>query len=189
MEPAPELGDLPGATAEALREAIEPGEAITHIVPAIGCTIALTERRLIIVRDGAAFRPKTGVRRWNLDEDLTVRTGKQATTIEETSATMEQLAATVAQNANRAQDASLNAQSVTDTAEAGGKVMRAATDAMERITASSGKISSIIGMIDDHWDRNATSVFVQAEHWDEALKLSAAARNRLRAAAERASGS
>jgi hypothetical protein len=75
MEPAPELGDLPGATAEALRDAIEPGEAITHIVPAIGCTIALTERRLIIVRDGAAFRPKTGVRRWNLDEDLTVRTG------------------------------------------------------------------------------------------------------------------
>ena len=40
MEPAPELGDLPGATAEALREAIEPGEAITHIVPAIGCTWA-----------------------------------------------------------------------------------------------------------------------------------------------------
>jgi len=126
MEPAPELGDLPGATAEALRDAIEPGEAITHIVPAIGCTIALTERRLIIVRDGAAFRPKTGVRRWNLDEDLTVRTG----------------------------------------------FLRHGT-----------------GSIAVHWDRNATSVFVQAEHWDEALKLSAAARHRLRAAAERASGS
>jgi methyl-accepting chemotaxis protein len=81
--------------------------------------------------------------------DLSERTTKQAATIEETSATMEQLAATVAQNATRAQEASVNAQSVTDTAEAGGKVMLAATDAMERITASSGKISNIIGLIDD----------------------------------------
>ena len=81
--------------------------------------------------------------------DLSERTTKQAATIEETSATMEQLASTVAQNANRAQEASVNAQSVTDTAEAGGKVMLAATDAMERITASSGKISNIIGLIDD----------------------------------------
>ena len=81
--------------------------------------------------------------------DLSERTTKQAATIEETSATMEQLAATVAQNANRARDASVNAQSVTDTAEAGGRVMLAATEAMERITASSGKISNIIGLIDD----------------------------------------
>jgi methyl-accepting chemotaxis protein len=81
--------------------------------------------------------------------DLSERTTKQAATIEETSAAMEQLATTVAQNANRAQEASVNAQSVTDTAEAGGKVMLAATEAMERITASSGKISNIIGLIDD----------------------------------------
>jgi methyl-accepting chemotaxis protein len=81
--------------------------------------------------------------------DLSERTTKQAATIEETSATMEQLAATVAQNANRAQEASSGAQSVTSTAEEGGKVMHAATEAMERITASSGKISNIIGLIDD----------------------------------------
>jgi hypothetical protein len=122
MESIPALAGLPPATAEALLEAIEPGEEITHAVPAIGCTIALTERRLIIVRDGAAFRPKSGVRRWNLDEDLTVRTG----------------------------------------------FLRHGT-----------------GSIVVQWDRNATSVFVQADHWDEALKLGAAARNRLRRAAER----
>ncbi len=81
--------------------------------------------------------------------DLSERTTKQAATIEETSATMEQLAATVAQNANRAQEASVNAQEVTETAEAGGRVMVAANDAMERITVSSGKISNIIGLIDD----------------------------------------
>jgi methyl-accepting chemotaxis protein len=81
--------------------------------------------------------------------DLSERTTKQAATIEETSATMEQLASTVAQNANRAQEASVSAQDVTETAEAGGRVMVAANEAMERITQSSGKISNIIGLIDD----------------------------------------
>ena len=81
--------------------------------------------------------------------DLSERTTKQAATIEETSATMEQLSATVLQNAQRAKDASIVAATVTRTAEEGGEVMNKATDAMERITASSGKISNIIGLIDD----------------------------------------
>ena len=81
--------------------------------------------------------------------DLSERTTKQAATIEETSAAMEQLATTVLTNAERAQDASRSAAQVTQTAEHGGQVMAEATDAMERITTSSGKISNIIGMIDD----------------------------------------
>ena len=81
--------------------------------------------------------------------DLSERTTKQAGTIEETSAAMEQLATTVAQNARRAVDASSVAATVTRTAEEGGQVMGQANSAMERITASSGKISNIIGLIDD----------------------------------------
>ncbi|MEO6013600.1 MAG: methyl-accepting chemotaxis protein [Devosia sp.] len=81
--------------------------------------------------------------------DLSERTTKQAATIEETSAAMEQLANTVLENAQRAKDASVVAASVTRTAEEGGVVMSKATDAMERITVSSGKISNIIGLIDD----------------------------------------
>jgi methyl-accepting chemotaxis protein len=81
--------------------------------------------------------------------DLSQRTTKQSATIEETSATMEQLAATVLQNAERAREASDVAGSVTRTAEEGGQVMGDATSAMERITASSAKISNIIGLIDD----------------------------------------
>ncbi len=81
--------------------------------------------------------------------DLSERTTKQAATIEQTSAAMEQLAATVMQNAKRANDASEVAATVTRTAEDGGQVMTAANDAMERITASSAKISNIIGLIDD----------------------------------------
>src|SRR6185437_2198126 len=81
--------------------------------------------------------------------DLSERTTKQAATIEETSAAMEQLSTTVIETARRADEASRIAGTVTETAERGGQVMRDADAAMERITVSSGKISSIIGMIDD----------------------------------------
>jgi len=81
--------------------------------------------------------------------DLSERTTKQAATIEETSAAMEQLASTVLENAKRAQEASQIAGVVTETAETGGSVMRDANAAMDRITTSSGKISNIIGLIDD----------------------------------------
>ena len=81
--------------------------------------------------------------------DLSERTTRQAATIEETSATIEQLATTVMQNAGRAKEASGNALSVTRAAEEGGQVMHQADEAMEQITASSARISNIIGMIDD----------------------------------------
>jgi methyl-accepting chemotaxis protein len=81
--------------------------------------------------------------------DLAERTTRQASTIEETSAAMEQLATTVADNARRAESANLKSHDVLTAATEGGAVMRQANDAMERISASSAKISSIIGMIDD----------------------------------------
>jgi methyl-accepting chemotaxis protein len=81
--------------------------------------------------------------------DLADRTTRQATTIEETSAAMDQLARTVLENAERAQDASVAAGGVTTSAEAGGAVMMHATEAMDRITQSSARISNIIGLIDD----------------------------------------
>jgi methyl-accepting chemotaxis protein len=81
--------------------------------------------------------------------DLSERTTRQAATIEETSAAMEQLAATVTANADRARGASGSAQQVAKVAEEGGVVMASATEAMERISTSSNKISNIIGLIDD----------------------------------------
>jgi methyl-accepting chemotaxis protein len=81
--------------------------------------------------------------------DLNERTSKQGQTIEETSTAMGQLAVTVGENARRAESASAKARAVSQTATEGGVVMSKATDAMERITQSSGKISNIIGLIDD----------------------------------------
>jgi methyl-accepting chemotaxis protein len=81
--------------------------------------------------------------------DLSERTTKQAATIEESAAAIEQVAATVGKNTERAKEASSNSANVARTAQDGGAVMVQATEAMERITNSSAKISNIIGMIDD----------------------------------------
>jgi PAS domain S-box-containing protein len=81
--------------------------------------------------------------------DLSERTTRQAATIEETSAAMETLAGTVAANAKMAEDAAAKAGAVSSAAAESGDVMARANQAMERITASSGKISNIIGLIDD----------------------------------------
>jgi hypothetical protein len=92
----------------AIDATLERGEIVSHAVRAIGCTIALTNRHLILARDGSAFRPKTGIRRWQLDDRLAVRAG----------------------------------------------LLRHGT-----------------GTLVIQWDRDATSVFVDAESWDEALAL------------------
>ncbi len=81
--------------------------------------------------------------------DLAERTTRQGATVEETSAAMEQLSTTVADNAKRAEVANAKSSAVLTAAAQGGQVMREANDAMERISSSSGKISNIIGMIDD----------------------------------------
>ena len=81
--------------------------------------------------------------------DLSGRTNKQASTIQETSTTITELARTVAANASMAQDAAAKARAVSQAAAHSGNVMGEANGAMERITQSSSKISSIIGLIDD----------------------------------------
>ncbi|WP_108397604.1 globin-coupled sensor protein [Devosia submarina] len=81
--------------------------------------------------------------------DLSERTTRQAATIEQTSAAVEQLSGAVQDNARRAAIASRTAQAVSSNATEGGAVMEQANGAMDAIEASSGKISNIIGLIDD----------------------------------------
>ena len=81
--------------------------------------------------------------------DLSERTTRQAATIEETSASVEQLSTAVQENAARAATASQKAQAVSASATEGGGVMNEANTAMAAIETSSGKISNIIGLIDD----------------------------------------
>ncbi|MBE7733250.1 methyl-accepting chemotaxis protein [Devosia faecipullorum] len=81
--------------------------------------------------------------------DLSERTSRQAAMVEQTSATVEQLAQTVSANAGRAEDANHAVGSASTIAVESGAAMDAATQAMEKISASSAKISNIIGLIDD----------------------------------------
>ncbi|MDR3476090.1 MAG: methyl-accepting chemotaxis protein [Devosia sp.] len=81
--------------------------------------------------------------------DLSQRTTQQAAAVEETSAALEQLTGTVTENAERADTANAKASAVAGIADRAGRVMEAANEAMTRITASSSKISNIIGLIDD----------------------------------------
>jgi hypothetical protein len=59
----------------ALTAVLEPTEHVELVAPAVGSVMVLTGRRLVVVRDGAAFRPKTGVRSFDLDRGLRVRIG------------------------------------------------------------------------------------------------------------------
>lgn len=62
---------------EAVRNAIAaflgPAERVDRVVPAVGCALVLTNERLLVVREGASFRPKSGVRAWPLDRDSRIR--------------------------------------------------------------------------------------------------------------------
>lgn len=76
MEPSARAVELlRGPTGGVLRATLRPTERLTHAVPGIGCTILLTTGRLLVLRDGAEFRPKSGVREWAIEETLEVQPG------------------------------------------------------------------------------------------------------------------
>ncbi|MBV8635166.1 MAG: MCP four helix bundle domain-containing protein [Burkholderiaceae bacterium] len=80
--------------------------------------------------------------------DLSQRTEEQASNLEETAASMEQMNSTVKQNADTAQTATQLASSASAVAARGGEVVGQVVATMDEITASSKKITDIIGVID-----------------------------------------
>ncbi len=81
--------------------------------------------------------------------DLSQRTESQASSLEETASSMEELTSTVRQNADNARQANQLASSSREQAEKGGSVIKEAIDAMAAISASSKKVTDIIGVIDE----------------------------------------
>jgi hypothetical protein len=61
------------AARNALEATLEPGERIDREASAVGAHLLLTNRRLVVVRDGFEFRPKSGIRSWPLDGHLVLR--------------------------------------------------------------------------------------------------------------------
>jgi len=80
--------------------------------------------------------------------DLSQRTEQQSANLQQTAASMEQLNTTVRSSAETAQQANQLAGSASAVAVRGGKVVSEVVSTMEGITASSRRISDIIGVID-----------------------------------------
>jgi len=67
--------NLPEAAREAIAAVLDPAESVELVAPAVGSSLVLTQRRLMVVRDGASFRPKTGVRTFELGSGIAIRIG------------------------------------------------------------------------------------------------------------------
>nr|WP_233411034.1 PAS domain-containing methyl-accepting chemotaxis protein [Rugamonas sp. CCM 8940] len=80
--------------------------------------------------------------------DLSARTEAQAAALEQTASSMEQLAATVNQNTSHATQANIMANDANSIAENGGQIVVKVIETIADMSASSGKISDIIGIID-----------------------------------------
>jgi hypothetical protein len=66
---------LPEAAREAIEAVLDPAESVEFVAPAVGSSLVLTQHRLMVVRDGASFRPKTGVRSFELESGVAIRIG------------------------------------------------------------------------------------------------------------------
>lgn len=80
---------------------------------------------------------------------LSERTEAQAASLQETAASMEEMTSTVKQNADSAEEASRLAGEAKQLAGKGGDISNRVTRSMGDISASSSKISEIIGVIDE----------------------------------------
>ncbi|MBT6076481.1 MAG: HAMP domain-containing protein [Oceanospirillaceae bacterium] len=81
-------------------------------------------------------------------DDLSQRTSEQSASLEETSSSMEEMAATIEHNTNRANEASGLVEGTRVDSSSGVEVVNKAVQAMSDIEKSSGKIVSIITLID-----------------------------------------
>ncbi|HEU0229196.1 MAG TPA: methyl-accepting chemotaxis protein [Burkholderiaceae bacterium] len=80
--------------------------------------------------------------------DLSSRTEQQAASLQQTAASMEELASTVKQNTDNAMQADQLAKKASEVAQRGGAAVGDVVGSMAAISASSGKISEIVGVID-----------------------------------------
>lgn len=82
------------------------------------------------------------------NEELSERTLKQSSDLDDTAVSMDEIAATVRNTAENANHANQLANRAKESASSGGEVVKETIDAMTDIHEASGKIADIIGVID-----------------------------------------
>jgi len=100
------------------------------------------------VHTGAGTIGMSAVEMASGNMDLSERTERQASALEQTAASMEELAATVKGNAGNARAASALARTATDIAGQGGSAVADLTGTMSQINAFGKQIEDITGVID-----------------------------------------
>ncbi|WP_370690208.1 methyl-accepting chemotaxis protein [Phenylobacterium sp.] len=121
-------------------------------------------------------------------DDLSRRTEQQAASLEETAAALDEVTVTIKRSAEGAKQAASAASEAKGQAERSGLVMGEAVQAMDEIAASSGKISSIVGVIDEiafQTNLLALNAGVEAARAGEAGRGFAVVASEVRALAQR----
>jgi methyl-accepting chemotaxis protein len=100
------------------------------------------------VHNGAASVSAASTEIAQGNNDLSDRTERQASALQETAASMEELNSTVRMNADNSRQANQMAQNASAVAAQGGAVVADVVETMRGINESSKKISEIVGVID-----------------------------------------
>ncbi|MEA2631358.1 MAG: hypothetical protein QOE66_1577 [Chloroflexota bacterium] len=58
-----------------LRGILESGEPVLGALTSLAGTLVLTDRRVVIVREGRGYRPQSGIRSWAISNELDLRYG------------------------------------------------------------------------------------------------------------------
>jgi len=115
----------------------------------VNTTIRRLEAIVIPVQEAADLISRSAIDIYAGNNNLSLRTDKQSSSLQETASSMEQLTGTVRNNAENAKLANKLAANARHSAEHGGEVVSRAVQAMEEISSSSNKIAEIIGVIDE----------------------------------------
>jgi len=115
----------------------------------VNATVSNLSRVIDNIRKGVGTVEHTAREIAEGNADLARRTETQSSSLEETAASMEEITSTVRQNADNSRKASELSKETLEEAVTGGSVVTETIGAMEKITESSKKIASIIGVIDD----------------------------------------
>lgn len=105
-------------------------------------------KTLAVVRNGLGEIQAGAQEIAQSNSHISGRTEDQAASLQQTAASMEQLAGTVRQNADNAHQANQLASTASDVAHRGGQAVHEVVTTMQGISASSSKISDIVGVID-----------------------------------------
>ena len=66
---------LPTDVAESLGDVLHTDEGILGAVSSLAGTLVLTDRRVVIVREGHRYRPQNGIRSWDISTEVGFRYG------------------------------------------------------------------------------------------------------------------